>query len=544
MEKRLKIGLLLDSYTVPRWQFTTIERLQKSSYIDDILIILQNNKEKKANSNGKNWKFLLYNLYSRLDRKLFDVDPNGLKQENFKDLINTKKVLSLNNTKSDQKGLDKIKKYNPDVLIKFGSQLQNRELAKMANYGIWYYSESIGNSNGKIDKNFWEVMNNSEATSIALKIQTEAEERGKILFQSKFPTDKRSVYRNQNTYWWRAVSILLSKLEELYKIGGDKFLKKLENKNGSDNYEYTNLSNGQQISNWKISKLLASQFFKYLKDKLNKSLFIEQWFLLFGIDNKRKSNFSEFKKILPPGNKFYADPFAVKEKDRYYIFLEDFIYQTNKGHISVIEVDHDGNYKEPVKVIDRPYHLAYPFIFKYKGDYYMIPDSRSNRTIELYKCEKFPYDWQFLMNLMEDVEAVDTTLYYHHDYWWLFTNIKNEFGNSSYDELYLFYSRNPFTKEWQAHPANPVVSDVNRSRPAGRIFKKDDKIIRPSQICTPSYGYGINFNEIKVLNKYEYEETIVKSIEPKWSKQLNGVHTYNKSGNMTVIDGMIKKRRL
>ena len=47
----------------------------------------------------------------------------------------------------------------------------------------------------------------------------------------------------------------------------------------------------------------------------------------------------------------------------------ELIYKSNKGHISVIEMDEKGNYGTPVKVIDRPYHLSYPFIFKHKENY-------------------------------------------------------------------------------------------------------------------------------------------------------------------------------
>ncbi len=39
----------------------------------------------------------------------------------------------------------------------------------------------------------------------------------------------------------------------------------------------------------------------------------------------------------------------------------------NKGHISVIRMDEQGVYSEPVKVLERPYHLSYPFVFEWEG---------------------------------------------------------------------------------------------------------------------------------------------------------------------------------
>ena len=44
------------------------------------------------------------------------------------------------------------------------------------------------------------------------------------------------------------------------------------------------------------------------------------------------------------------------------------MYNTEKGHISVIKMDDQGNYDRPVKVIDQKYHLSYPFIFKKKNN--------------------------------------------------------------------------------------------------------------------------------------------------------------------------------
>ena len=57
----------------------------------------------------------------------------------------------------------------------------------------------------------------------------------------------------------------------------------------------------------------------------------------------------EFKKIIPPKDRFYADPFLI-EFDNYYIFIEELMYNTKKGHISVIKMDDQGNYDRPKKL--------------------------------------------------------------------------------------------------------------------------------------------------------------------------------------------------
>jgi hypothetical protein len=248
---------------------------------------------------------------------------------------------------------------------------------------------------------------------------------------------------------------------------------------------------------------------------------------LFNVKKGLSASFWKFRKIIPPKDRFFADPFIIQKEKKYYIFIEELIYKTDKGHISVIAMDEKGNYEKPVKVIDKSYHLSYPFIFKNKDDYFLIPESISNKTIELYKCVEFPFKWEFQMNLMENIKAVDATLHYHQNKWWLFANVVENPGASSLDELFLFYSEVFDTKNWVPHPLNPVVSDVKKARPAGHIFNCEGKILRPSQNSSKRYGYGFKINEIVTLNENEYEEIEIASIEPNWDKRVIGTNTFN-----------------
>jgi hypothetical protein len=88
---------------------------------------------------------------------------------------------------------------------------------------------------------------------------------------------------------------------------------------------------------------------------------------------------------------------------------------------------------------------------------------------------------------------------------------------------------------------NPVISDVKRARPAGKIFERNGQLIRPSQCCNPWYGYGIKLNEIVVLTENDYSEREIAFIEPKWDKKLNGVHTFCHENRLTMIDGFYRK---
>jgi hypothetical protein len=206
-------------------------------------------------------------------------------------------------------------------------------------------------------------------------------------------------------------------------------------------------------------------------------------------------------------------------------------------------IEEDGRVGKPHKILEKPYHLSYPFIFSWQDDYYMIPESSTDKTIQLYKCTDFPLQWEFQYNIMEDIVAADATIYYYDDKWWLFVNVREADGMANWDELFLFYADSPISRNWQPHASNPVVSDVRSSRPAGNLFEKDGKLIRPSQNCSKRYGYGLKFNRIVTLNEQEYEETEVASIEPEWERRMLGVHSFNYLNNLNMSDAFYKSRK-
>jgi len=170
----------------------------------------------------------------------------------------------------------------------------------------------------------------------------------------------------------------------------------------------------------------------------------------------------------------------------------------------------------------------------------MIPETAQNRTIEIYRCARFPDQWEFHKTLVKDVRAVDATLVEHSALWWMFVNLAGE-GGSTWDELHLFYSDDPLSDRWTPHPLNPVVSDVRSARPAGRLFRRDGLLLRPSQDSSIRYGYALNLNRITKLTRNEYQEELLERLEPPKNGNILAVHTFNFWNELTVIDVLLKK---
>ncbi len=272
-----------------------------------------------------------------------------------------------------------------------------------------------------------------------------------------------------------------------------------------------------------------------------KALYLEQWRLLYAFGDELPASFAGFRPLTPPRDRFWADPHIVRADGRYYIFVEEYLFRSEKGHIAVLEMDEQGDCAEAVKVLERPWHLSYPFVFAWEGGYFMAPESSANRTIALYECVEFPHRWRFRMNLMEGVDAVDSTLLPHDGLWWLFTGIAGRGVSLPYAQLHLFSAGSPVTHAWRAHPLNPLVADSRKGRPAGGVWRDGSELLRPSQDCTKTYGYGFDLNRILRLSLTDYAEETALSVRPDWDASVAATHTFSRAGRLTVIDAFVRE---
>ncbi|MBI5954340.1 MAG: hypothetical protein HY865_22005 [Chloroflexi bacterium] len=270
--------------------------------------------------------------------------------------------------------------------------------------------------------------------------------------------------------------------------------------------------------------------------KIRSYFFLEQWIVLVAPNVGYKSlSWKAFKPLFPPLDRFWADPFVLARDNKYYVFIEELLYSTNLGRIVCLALDRDLNILSNQVVLERPYHLSYPFVFEHGGQLYMMPETKRNNAIELYRCTHFPDRWEFEKTLISDIRAVDATLLNYQDKWWLFASIDSEAG-STWDTLHIFHADHPTSDQWTPHPLNPVIKDVTSARPAGCIFWENGSLIRPSQDCSVRYGYATNFNRITKLTETEYAETRVHRFEPSGKDEVLSAHTFNGASGLTVID--------
>jgi hypothetical protein len=265
-----------------------------------------------------------------------------------------------------------------------------------------------------------------------------------------------------------------------------------------------------------------------------------QWFIAYRARKPFSFPYDStgFTVIEPAPGRFFADPFVIEYKNRNYLLFEEYLFEKAKGVVSFVEIDAEGFHSKPMMILERDYHLSYPFIFRWNGRIYMIPETVANSSIELYSTDDFPYGWKLEHKLMEGVKAHDTTLWFSEHEIWMFTII--DATGEPYSELSIFYADSLFGK-WMPHAKNPVVSDKSRARPAGNLFFHQGSLIRPGQNSIERYGHSLTFNQIVSLTKDSYHEIAVSQITPDWYPGNLCTHTYNFNDSIEAIDGLLPR---
>lgn len=247
--------------------------------------------------------------------------------------------------------------------------------------------------------------------------------------------------------------------------------------------------------------------------------------------------------VLPDdGRRFYADPMVVQWRGRSFVFVEEFPYATAKGVVSAVEIGPHGPVGAPRPVLETGTHLSYPFVFERDGAMWMIPESSSSGTVDLYRAEDFPGGWKHVATLISGIGVGDATVVEHGGRLWLAGTVGGG-DASTWDALHL-WSAERLDGPWTAHSENPVLLDALGARPAGAFYKRGGELWRPAQDCTTGYGAGLALCRVTKLDDEGFAQdvvTVLRAGGADWPG--SGLHTVNWSGGLEVVDGCRDRRR-
>ncbi|MEB2778309.1 formyltransferase family protein [Algoriphagus sp. D3-2-R+10] len=534
---KYRIAILTDSDFLQAWEWECLNAIIQQGNAE-IVLDIRNLSPKPA---GKKSGFL-YRAYRALDRRIFKSAHDAFSYLPLSNLpissllhINVIPIQTLYRDELQSADLDTIREFKLDIILRFGFRILTGELLTLPRLGVWSFHHGDPAFYRGGPPAFWEVMLGWETTGTVLQRLTEKLDQGDVLYQSCSHTDPLSVQRNANSIFWKSAYFVSRVLNSIAQLGEEKWAEKLATQKNKSPLR-TPPGNLQMIA--LFWDLISRNMWRKIQEKRKPA----HWELAFvNHTDPTTIKASDVSLIAHADNSksYLADPFPSLHKGKTYVFAEKYDKQSKKG--SIVCGRMEGNTLHDLQtVIVEDWHLSYPSILEEDGVHFMIPESASAGKLYFYQASIFPYQWERKTVFFEG-EAFDPTLYYADGKWWLFVNEKPHPASSPFDELNLYYCDSLHSLHWNAHPMNPIVSDVRCSRPAGKLFQKDGTLYRPAQDSGKRYGHRIAVQEVFEISETSYHERTAYYINPELIEGALGVHTLNYCKDKMFLDFYFRK---
>jgi len=433
--------------------------------------------------------------------------------------------------------IEKIRSYRLDVILRHGFNIIKGEILHAARYGIWSYHHADNSVNRGQPPAFWEILDHQPYVGVTLQRLTEQLDGGFVIEKGYF-NPHWSVVKTQNRIKEGGIILLLKSLDTLargydfhMRPSGVYYNPLYKTPGLIDELRYVRRFYGEALS--RVWRGLNAGIFKARYNK---------WTLFIGRGSFLNATLYRLKPVKVPDDQFWADPFIFEYKGNRCVFFELFDYKKKRGRIACGRI-HKNTLIDITEVLEKPYHLSYPYIFEEDGEIYLMPETHESKRLELYQCIEFPSKWRLVATAFEGEETADPFFFTDQEGTrWLFINKKSSPGATLDTELYIYQVPDLSLKNLVAHEKNPVIVDARRARNAGAIFLHNGRFYRPSQANVyGAYGKALNINEIKRLTLEEYEEETLVTVWPNFRRGLSGIHHLHQTDGWFVFDAAYKR---
>ncbi|MEY8216628.1 MAG: hypothetical protein RPR97_19355, partial [Colwellia sp.] len=429
-------------------------------------------------------------------------------------------------SKSD---VEKIQALELDLLVR-GNTLGifKGDILTASKHGLISFHHGDNSWNRGSSPGFWEVFHSKPSTGFIIQILNEELDGGDVIYRGRLAT-KRTYVENLSTLYEESSPYLANVIVDFTNTGQ---LPAYEKKFPFDNKLIKKPSLIQSIGyTWKLMKFVSGKF--YNKKLLRKE---DRWSVAFHNNSWQNSSLRKGTIISNPHRRFFADPFIIKRDGETICFVEDYSYDDKIACISAIRINDDGSYALLGEVIKEPFHMSFPYVFDYNDELYMIPETKDAGAIRLYQCVDFPLKWEYKKDLMGNVNCVDSMVFEENG-WWLLTNKSEQGSSDNGSRLYAYHTDDPINGAWIPHKGNPIVFDSNISRNGGLLSDENNALFRVRQKQSfNEYGKSITIAKIDTLNKSEFSESQVASIDPLFFPNITRCHHIHSNGEYTVYD--------
>jgi hypothetical protein len=566
LTKRMRVTIVVPSELVPEWIVSVVRRLLSRNTIEIKQIIIEcddgaagkykGSKDSRAKDDVRiqakktKWFSFLYWVFESLCQsrpendnalvlKDINLSPFGHEQDNGVDIDRKlpRTAIASFDYLAENCDISEV-----DLFVHLGQKKIGPKMISLAKYGVLTLEHADSVPLGFTNlSGFWESVEERPITACVVNLYEKGHQIPLVLSRTWAATATSASEDNRQSITQQAIPLIPRVIDSLQIKGAEKLIGQAR----LDNLHPRIYSD--RFAGDLTSANLAYLIWKRLKRRGSKAvetiIWKEQWSLFARREIGPILALNQFINTAPPKDRFWADPYLLKNEEKIYVFFEEVLASTRRGRIAVGEISEGNKVIKVRTALEAPHHLSHPFVIKHQGKVYMLPESRASRCITLYRNVEMPDKWERECDLMQDVDASDVNLHFHDDRWWLFVNMADGGGSTSV-ELFIFSSPTFPSASWEPHPLNPVISDVRRARSAGALFNYNGELYRPSQDCSHLYGWKFAINIVEQLDRENYSERRIALAEPRWAANIVRTHTFNQIENVQVIDGMVRRSRL
>jgi len=528
-EKKIRVAILCRGYDFDSWEADCIREVLSLPFVEIVLLIAEPAEVKQ--SNGIVNKLIHYPYRNFLWRyfKRYRLKIDSYKQVSLKNELEKISLVYCNTELKGKyaqyfsaKDLTLIKSHKPDVILRFAYNIIKGEILTLAKHGVWSFHHADEQVIKGGPAGFWELSKRMAVTGAILQRLTEKLDAGIVLRKGFFPTIKHSYKANLEQLLSGTASWMKQALIDV--VNDSKYS---NSPTTSEAPLFTFPTNLQMFRVWTITKI------EKLKFHWQQLFRPEKWNIGFVEKNISNIFTDELLQNIewlpePKRNEYYADPFGWEENGNLKIVFEHYNYKIQKGVLAI-----SNSKGEMSTLLEAKVHLSYPFVLdrsdSVNSNRVILPESNQSKTIFCFDSA----NPKIGKVLVENIPAIDATPIFYNNRWWIFCTHEGNFNNTN---LYIYHALE-FEGPWHPHGNNPVKCDVRSSRPGGTPFLLNNKLYRPAQDCSSSYGSAVIINEVIELDENTFKEQATKRIVPHKSWRYNkGLHTLSIAGRFIIID--------
>ena len=227
---KLRIGIMLNSLTVPRWVAKVVADIQESSFAQIVLVVRNfppNAAPKKYWQQRLKtyWTHSLFERYRRWDRQRHRAELDAFEGVDLTGLLKNASILSVQPISKGfvdrfaPEDIAQIREVNLDVLFRFGFRIIRGEILSCAKHGVWSFHHADNREYRGAPPGFWEMYESNPVTGSILQVLTESLDGGRVIYRSLSATDFRSLYLTLNPLYWKTSEFAIRRLRDLYTYG-------------------------------------------------------------------------------------------------------------------------------------------------------------------------------------------------------------------------------------------------------------------------------------------------------------------------------------